>query len=338
MAVQYTARIPYERVIKIGMYNNQSTRYNLTKVYNLLCTQYPGKEVYIANGGFFNMGYNWSACWGLKADNKVISDSWSGSCFMAFNGKTAKYYATGNNFPSNFTDGITGYPALIEKGQRSPEFHNGPDGRSDRGRTMFGYNDKSIILSCIGDISGTSDYTLTEELNYMLSQGCSYAINLDGGGSSQCNFNGKRINSSRLVHNMIYIIAEPDNTPDPKKLFQQWLNDNYNSKLEVDGILGQATRKAIIKAIQKEIGVVADGLWGPISKSKFKYLCVNGPNNSINLVILLQGALMRKNYWSDVCSGNFDNYLKNQVILYQRANKLDADGIVGQATITSLLK
>ena len=338
MAVQYTAKIPYERVIKIGMYNNQSTRYNLTKVYNLLCSQYPGKEVYITNGGFFNMGYNWSACWGLKANNQTISDGWPGSCFMAMNGKTIKYYPTGNNFPANFTDGITGYPALIDNGKKSPEFHNGPDGKSDRGRTMIGYNDKYVILSCIGDIAGATDYTLTEELNYMLSQGCTYAVNLDGGGSSQCNFNGKKINSSRLVHNMVYIIAEPDNSPDPKKLFQQWLNDNYNAKLVVDGLLGPATRKATIKAIQKEIGVTADGLWGPISKSRFKYLGLGSPNNTKNLVILLQGALMRKNYWSEVCDGNFDKYLENQVVLYQRANKLETDGKAGPATITSLLK
>lgn len=62
MAIQYTAKIPFSRVIKIGMWNNQSNRETLTAVYDKLVKQYPGKEIYIANGGFFNMVSNWTAC------------------------------------------------------------------------------------------------------------------------------------------------------------------------------------------------------------------------------------------------------------------------------------
>lgn len=173
------------------------------------------------------------------------------------NGKTIRYHGIGNKFPAAFTDGVTGYPVLVENGKRASSFHNGPDGKSDRGRTMIGYNNDCVILSVISDTAGSSDFTLEEELNYMLNQGCTYAINLDGGGSSQCNFNGKRINSSRKVHNMIYIVAEP--LPDPKKNYQTWLNQTYNAGLAVDGSLGNATNKAQIKAMQKEIGVPADG-------------------------------------------------------------------------------
>ena len=61
-------------------------------------------------------------------------------------------------------------------------------------------------------------------------------------------------------------------------------------------------------------------------------------HNTYNKVKLLQGALMRKGYWNITCDGKFTTKLTNQVILYQRANKLIADGIVGPATITSLFK
>ena len=43
----------------------------------------------------------------------------------------------------------------------------------------------------------------------MKSQGCTFAGNLDGGGSTQCNFNGNRISSSRIVSNFVYIVADP---------------------------------------------------------------------------------------------------------------------------------
>lgn len=338
MATQYTAKIPFDRVIKIGMWNNEKNRQTLTTVYNTLVSKYPGKEVYIANGGFFSMQTNWYACWGLKCDNVMVSDGWSGNPFMGMNKKNIKFFGTGNYISASYTDGVSGYPALIENGKKSPSFHNGPDGKSNRGRTMIGYNDKQVILSVIGDVAGDSDFTLEEEYNYMLSQGCTFAMNLDGGGSSQCNFNGKKINSSRKVHNMIYIIAEKDNTPNPKKQFQTWLNTTYNAGLVVDGSLGNASKKAIIKAMQKEIGVTADGSWGTKSKSAYKYLAIGSPNNSKNKITILQGALMRKGYWDSECNGEFDLILKNQLILFQRANKLAADGIAGPATITALFK
>lgn len=338
MATQYTAKIPFSRLIKIGIWNNSINKETLNTVYNKLKDRYPGKEVYISNGGFFNMTSNWTAVWGLRAGGVSLGGNWEGNPFMAMNGKEIKYYPVGNYLPYNYTDGITGYPGLIENGKKSPTFHNGPDGKVDRGRTMLGYNNKEVVLSVISDIAGSTDFTLTEELNYMIGQGCTYAINLDGGGSSQCNFNGKKINSSRKVHNMIYIIAEPIPEYNPKKLFQTWLNNTYKAGLVVDGSLGNASKKAIIKGMQKEIGVTADGAWGAKSKAAFKYLSIHGPHNNVNKITLLQGALMRKGYWNQACDGVFNEYLKNQITLFQRANKLTADGIAGPATITSLFK
>lgn len=338
MATQYTAKIPFNRIIKMGMWNNQTNRQTLNTVYNTLVNKYPGKEVYICNGGFFNMTSNWTPVWGLRCAGITLGNTWGGNPFMAMKDKTMKYYPPGNYLISEYPDGVTGYPALIENGVKSKYFHNGPDGTSNRGRTMLGYTDNAVVVSVIGDISGSSDFTLTEELNYMLSQGCKYAINLDGGGSSQCNFNGKKINSSRKVHNMFYIVAEPDTSGNPKKLYQAWLNSTYKSGLVIDGSLGNATKKATIKGMQKEIGVTADGSWGSKSKNAYKYLALNGPNNTPNKVKLLQGALMRKGYWNSECDGNFDAILKNQLILFQRANRLTTDGIAGPATITALFK
>jgi len=338
MATQYTAKIPFKRVIKIGMWNNQDARQTLASVYSSLVKMYPGKEVYIANGGFFNMVSNWTACWGLKAGGKLLSDGWTSSCFMAMRGPSISFFRQGCQFPVDYTDGVTGYPALIEGGKKSPYFHNLPAGNTDRGRTMLGYNDSCVVLSVIADVAGNSDFTLTEAYNYMMGQGCTYAINLDGGGSSQCNFNGKKITSSRKVHNLVYIIAEPDNTPNPKMEYQKWLNNYYKAGLVIDGSLGKASNKAQIKAMQKECGVTQDGSWGPKSKANYKPLSLGSSNNTTNKIKILQGALMRKNYWSEVPDGLFTNTLANQITLYQRANKITANGIADVQTITSLFK
>ena len=337
MATQYTAKIPFNRIVKIGIWSNHTAKETLNQVYTKLVNKYPGKEIYISNGGFFNMVKDWSPCWGMKSDNVTYSDGWNNSCFMAMMGKEIKFFPQGSAFPVMYTDGITGYPALIEDGKKSNHFHNAPNGKSDRGRTMLGYTGDSVILSCISDVSGSSDYTLTEELNYMLKQGCAYAINLDGGGSTQCNFNGKKITSSRKVHNFVYIVANPD-TSNPKKQYQTWLNQTYKSGLSADGSLGPATNKATIKGMQKELGITADGSWGPKSKSTYRTISLNGVYNTPNKIKLIQGALMRKGYWNSPLSDTFNTMLFNQVTLYQRANKITANGMVDLTTINSLFK
>lgn len=350
MAVHRTAKIPFSRVIRIGIYDNHINKYSMNTVYNKLKEKYPGKEVYVTNGGFFGMDSKRLPCWGCKADGKVISDSWKtqSTAYMAMNVKRITFHKYTEAFPSNCSDGISVYPALIENGKKSPSFHTYPDGNSDRGRTMIGYNTQYVILSCIADTAGSSDFTCNEEVTYMLSQGCTFAGNLDGGGSSQCNFNGGKITSSRIVSNFIYIIAEPDtcgatgaitNTQlETNKGAQKWLNATYGAGLSVDGKLGPASNKAIIKGMQKECGVSADGFWGPGSKRAYKTISKGSKYNTTNKVKLVQCALARKGFWTGALTGVFDDAMRNKVMLYQRSVGLAVDGSVGVNTITSLFK
>ena len=353
MAVHRTAKIPFSRVIRIGIYDNHTNKYSMNTVYNKLKEKYPGKEVYVANGGFFGMDSKRLPCWGCKADGKVVSDDWKtqSTAYMAMNGKNISFHKYTEAFPSNCSDGISVYPALIENGKKSPSYHTYPDGNSDRGRTMIGYNTQYVILSCIADIAGSSDFTCAEELSYMLGQGCTFAGNLDGGGSSQCNFNGGKITSSRIVSNFIYIIAEPTTSTSgntssststiqlqANKNIQKWLNSTYNSGLSVDGKLGPTSNKAIIKGMQKECGVAADGSWGPGSKRAYKTISKGSRYNTVNKVKLVQCALARKGYWAGDLTGVFDDAMRNKVMLYQRSVGLSVDGSVGVNTITSLLK
>ena len=339
MATQRIAKIPFSRIVKIGVWSNQTAKTTMSSIYNTLKNTYPGKEVYIINGGFFCMTSAMTPCWGVKAGGRIWSDGWSSTCFIAMNGKEIKFFPAGmNSIPINYTDGLSGYPALIENGKKSPAYHEEPDGKSDRGRSMLGYTKDHLIISCVSDVSGTSDFTLREELNFMLAQGCTYAINLDGGGSSQCNFDGLQITSSRRVNNFVYVIANYD-TSNPKKAVQIWLNQTYNSGLVVDGALGNLTNKAIIKGMQRECKVTVDGSWGPKSNAAFTAIYKGSiAATNKNKVKLIQCALCRKGYWNSALTEEFDDTLKNQVILFQRANKLVPDGSVGQITIKYLFK
>ena len=208
MAKQYTAKIPFSRVEKIGIICNQNKRATLSTIYSELQSKYPNKEIYLSNCGFFNMTTNWTACFGLKADGVEWGYNWTMPYIGIKNNKKMEFCQAGTSV-KDYTDAISGFPVLVENGQKSPSFSYCVD-NSDRGRTMLGFNDKEVVLSVIADTSGSTDFTLDEEVSYMKNQGCTYAINLDGGGSSQCNFNGNKINSSRKVHNLFYIIAIKD--------------------------------------------------------------------------------------------------------------------------------
>lgn len=351
MAIHRTAKIPFSRVVRIGVWDNHINKQSMNTVYTKLCSMYPGKEVYIANGGFFAMNSQKLPCWGCKADGKMISNEWKtdSTAYFAMKGKNISFHKYAEAFPSDCTDGISVYPALIENGRKSTSYHTYPDGSSNRGRTMLGFNSQYVVLSCISDTAGSSDFTCKEELDYMLSQGCTYAGNLDGGGSSQCNFNGGKISSSRIVSNFVYIIAKPASSTNTgtitgnssktvNKEIQKWLNSTYNAGLAVDGSLGPASKKAIIKAMQIECGVKADGSWGPASKAAYKPLYRGCTNNTPNKVRLVQCALARKGFWNQDLVGIFDDATRNMTMLYQRSAGLVVDGSVGVATITSMFK
>lgn len=210
MAKHYTAKIPFTRVVKMGIICNQNKRATLQTIYNELVARYPGKEVYVSNCGFFAMCTNWTACFGLKAAGTVWASNWNMPYIGIKNDKEIEFCKSGTSV-APYTDAVSAYPVLLENGKKSSSFSHCID-NSNRGRTMLGFNGSQVVLSVIADTAGSSDFTLDEELSYMQKQGCTYAINLDGGGSSQCNFNGSKITSTRKVHNLFYIIANKATT------------------------------------------------------------------------------------------------------------------------------
>lgn len=95
-----------------------------------------------------------------------------------------------------------------------------------------------------------------------------------------------------------------------KRLQQEIVNQGYG-KISVDGIAGSETLKSC-----------------PILKLGSKG----------NLTKLLQERLVTFGYSTNGVDGDFGNGTKNAVILFQKANNLSADGIVGQGTWKKILK
>lgn len=252
MAILYTANVSRDGIVKMGIWNNQKTYYTLATVYTKLKNMYPGKEVYIANAGFFSMSSPWFPVFGLKSDGVYCAGDWSKGGWIGMNG-TKIGYGVPNQIPGlEWTDAVSGYPSLIENGVKAKNFSYCID-NSDRGRTLFGFNDKEVFISCIADVTGKSDFTLDECVQHMKNLNCTFAVNLDGGGSSQCNFNGKVINSARRVNNFIYIIANVDKAKDV---------------ISVDGSWGPSTTRYT----QMMFGTTQDGIISGQPASNKKYL------------------------------------------------------------------
>lgn len=104
--------------------------------------------------------------------------------------------------------------------------------------------------------------------------------------------------------------------PKTIKEVQEYMNGKHNSGLAVDGIFGAKTKKAIVKRVQKALGVTVDGVFGVNSKAKWTNDLVQSGSKSA-LSKLVQMMLICRGY-SVGSSG--------------------ADGEVGSATLSAMSK
>ena len=185
------ASIPFDSIAKIEVYDNKSKK-TLAQI-----KQETGAD-YIINGSLFTKQFH---PMGLVVSNgQVISDA-KGVYGFGFDGN--KVYFSYDNIVKcdNY---ISAYPILLSNGIQA--FGSVPAGlEGDRGRSGIGMTNNSFVLICEADKQGNSDFTLSEFAQEFINAGCSFAINLDGGGSSQCDFNGKKISSSRIVRNFVLV-------------------------------------------------------------------------------------------------------------------------------------
>lgn len=126
----------------------------------------------------------------------------------------------------------------------------------------------------------------------------------------------------------------------PVSVFQQWLNEKYKTSLVVDGIYGEKTKTAAIKALQTELNkqynarLVVDGVWGSKTKAAIRSV---GKGARGNIVFIIQGLLYCLGYSPQGFDGVFGDNTGFAVKAFQKDRKLSQDGIVGKNTFEKLL-
>lgn len=122
---------------------------------------------------------------------------------------------------------------------------------------------------------------------------------------------------------------------------QKWLNNKVGSGLDVDGIYGAKTNKALVKSLQQELNeqfnksLSVDGIFG----TRTYNACVNVKKGAEgNLTKTLQGALICHGYNANEFKAYFGDGTYEDVRNAQRHYKLSVDGVAGKNTFRALLK
>lgn len=185
------AEIPLSQIERIAVLTGSSRS----------LAQVKGSADYIINGGFYDMTTG-KPTGHMKVDGKVLAkESWNCFGFRWDTGADIRMDVVPDSGGQNYLSGVE----LLTPGKgKDSKLSYLKEVGGTRGRSAMGIAGDKLILYCTGD--GTKDAKTPEKLrDELVSIGCTRAIMLDSGGSSQCDFNGKTINSSRRVHNYLAV-------------------------------------------------------------------------------------------------------------------------------------
>lgn len=125
------------------------------------------------------------------------------------------------------------------------------------------------------------------------------------------------------------------------KYIQNKLNARYNTSLNVDGIFGPLTKKAMVKGLQIELNTQCgarlniDGIFGSLTKSA----CPNVKQGMRgNITWLIQARLYTLGFNTNGVEGIYGSGTKNAVAKYQSSVNIVSDGICGKNTFEKLFK
>lgn len=195
---KYIAAIPLSNISKLQIYIN-SAKKGLSAI-----KQETGAE-YVLNGGMFNP--DWTACALLKADGVMQSGAPWRAYGFGWNEPADISLRLDYEHVSNFISCV----CLLRSGKREKlSVSSALDGA--RQRSAIGRMGDKLVLYCTD--GGTTPGALQRELDQL---GCTDAVMLDGGGSSQCDFSGKQIKAARIVHNLILVHTQKSGEDDPQK-------------------------------------------------------------------------------------------------------------------------
>ena len=198
---KYIVALPLGEVTRICLYVGKCGQ-TVAQVRAWAERQRPGERVYLLNGGTWTTASRPDPL--LKVEGNVLSSAqWSNWGYGWDQGPDIAMVSDVDRF-YNFLSCV---PLLtpwdgVDAPLSCPKAMGGV-----RGRSAIALTGDKLLLYCAGDATADakSPEALREEL-YRL--GAETAVMLDGGGSSQCDFDGQRIASSRKVHNLIVVWAK----------------------------------------------------------------------------------------------------------------------------------
>lgn len=182
---KYIASIPLADIARIAILTGNGRS----------MAQVKGDADYICNAGFYDMTTG-RPVGHLKADGAVLAKEAWGCWGFAWDRADIKMAA----LPAAAKNYISGVEMLSPMIGIHDAMHYRPEVGGSRPRTAMALTGNKLLLYCAD--SPTTPEALRDAL-YKL--GAETAILLDGGGSSQCDFQGKKISSSRRVHNYLAV-------------------------------------------------------------------------------------------------------------------------------------
>lgn len=219
---------------------------------------------HIINGGIYNLDTRVPYCQ-LKASGTVYAND--GCYYWGFAWDSAEDFAL-----CRVPCGKANYIACVDllRGGKNGDMGYTAALGGARQRTAIGKTaDGRIVLYC--NQSSRTPERLREE---MRAAGCVDAIMLDGGLSSQCDFDGWRLSADRECHNYICVWADETTQGGDTVLKKGSKGDavrNLQNQLilcgasiTADGDFGSKTETAV-KNFQKDMGLTSDGIVGALT-------------------------------------------------------------------------
>lgn len=121
---------------------------------------------------------------------------------------------------------------------------------------------------------------------------------------------------------------------DTVKKVQQYLNFTYNAKLELDGIAGPKTKKALLASLQTAWNIDPDGIFGPITERAANRNVV-GKGCCSETVRHLQMLLICAGY-KLTADGIFGSKTESALVAFQKKTSLAPDGLAGKNSFKKL--
>lgn len=200
MADHCAVTVPLSDIDRIQIYVNTAKK-------SLASIQAETGADYIINGTLFNMRTYVPNCH-LRADGVTL-------CSPAYNVYGYAWDVGPDISMELLPNGRRNYIActpLIVNGKPMDKltYDDGQGGK--RGRSAIGMKDSRLALYCTRD-GGSMERTPEALRDDLVSAGWDSAVMLDGGGSSQCNFAGQTVTSSRAVHDLILVYLKKEAAP-----------------------------------------------------------------------------------------------------------------------------